>query len=134
MFLQFQTQLQALRATEHNLDQLTATQYFVYLPPVGLLPLTGPGGSPGFTFAHFFAGLSFRPPAYIEGAAVESQVRTAFNYAPVSLANKDPLWLYQVLDGAIPRSYLIFVSAYTPYQADARFDFVRWNFSRFYRS
>jgi hypothetical protein len=134
MFLQFQTQLQELRAAATNLDQLVASDYFAYLPPVGLVPLTGPGGSPGFTYQNFFAGQATRPPAYIEGAAVESQVRTAFNYAPVSLANKDPMWLYQVLDGPAPRPYLIFVSAFAPYQAEARFDFVRWNFSRFYRA
>jgi hypothetical protein len=133
MFLQFQTQLQALYETAGNLDQFSAEQHFGYLPPVGLLPLAGPGGTPGFTFKKFFTNQSYRPPAYIEGAAVEPLVRTALNYGPISLLNKDPFWLYQVLDGSTPRPYLIFVTAYVPYQADARFDFVRWNFSRFYR-
>jgi hypothetical protein len=134
MFLQFQTQLQQLWASTNDLNQLVAADYFAYLPPVGLLPLTGPGGAPGFTYQHFLAGQAYRAPAYIEGAAVEAQVRTAFNYAPLSLANKDPMWLYQVLDGPQPRPYLLFISAYVPYLPEARFDFVRWNFSRFYHT
>jgi len=134
VFMQFQTQLQDLRATEKNLDQIVADDYFSYLPPVGLLQLTGPGGSPGFTFKQFFDGLSYRAPAYIEEVAVESLVRAGLDYAPISLTNKDPLWLYQVLSGTTPSSYLIFVSAYMPYQAESRFDFSRWDFSRFDRT
>ena len=34
MFLQFQTQLQELRAAANNLDRLVASDYFAYLPPV----------------------------------------------------------------------------------------------------
>ncbi|HVF41421.1 MAG TPA: hypothetical protein VM936_00325 [Pyrinomonadaceae bacterium] len=131
MFLQFQEQLRATYADEPNLNQMVASERFAYLPPVGLLPLNGPGGTPGFDYQKFFSGLSFRPPHYVEGAVAEPLMRLALNYGPVSVARREPLWLYQVLDGTTPRPYLIFVTAYVPFQAETRFDFVRWDFSRF---
>ena len=131
MFLQFQEQLRVTYADEPNLNQMVASKRFAYLPPVGLLPLNGPGGTPGFDYQKFFAGLSYRPPHYVEGAVAEPLMRLALNYGPVSVARREPLWLYQVLDGTTPRPYLIFVTAYVPFQAETRFDFVRWNFSRF---
>ncbi|HVF43552.1 MAG TPA: hypothetical protein VM936_11100 [Pyrinomonadaceae bacterium] len=131
MFLQFQQQLRETHGSEPSLDQMVASERFAYLPPVGFLPLDGPGGTPGFAYRNFFAGLSFRPPHYIEGAVAEPLMRLALNYGPVSVARREPLWLYQVLDGTTPRPYLIFVTAYVPFQAETRFDFVRWNFSRF---
>lgn len=131
MFLQFQQQLRETHADEPKLDQMVASERFAYLPPVGMLPLSGPGGTPGFTYQKFFAGLSFRPPHYIEGAVAEPLMRLALDYGPISVERREPLWLYQVLDGTTPRPYLIFVTAYVPFQAETRFDFVRWNFSRF---
>jgi hypothetical protein len=131
MFLQFQEQLRETHADEPNLDQMVASERFAYLPPVGLLPLNGPGGTPGFSHQKFFAGQSYRPPHYVESGVAEPLMRLALNYGPVSLARQEPLWLYRVLDGATPRPYLIFVNAYVPFQAETRFDFVRWNFSHF---
>lgn len=131
MFLQFQQQLRETHADEPNLDQMAASDRFAYLPPAGMLPLNGPGGTPGFAYQNFFAGLSFRPPHYIESSVAEPLMRLALDYGPISVARREPLWLYQVLDGTTPRPYLIFVTAYVPFQAETRFDFVRWNFSRF---
>lgn len=131
MFLQFQEQLRETHADEPGLDQMVASERFAFLPPVGMLPLEGPGGTAGFTHEQFFAGQSYRVPHYIEAAVAEPLMRLAINYGPVSLARQEPFWLYQVLDGSAPRPYLIFVTAYVPFQAETRFDFVRWNFSHF---
>jgi hypothetical protein len=131
MFLQFCEQLREIRETEDNLAGIVGAERFSYLPPVGILPLIGAGGAAGIDPKTFFAGQAVHPPVYIEGVMVEPLVRTAFDYRPISLAKKEPIRLFQIVEGANARPYLIFATAYLPFFGDARFDISRFDFSNF---
>jgi hypothetical protein len=131
MFLQFTEQLREIRETEGNLGEIVASDRFSYLPPAGILPLTGASDAAGFDAQTFFAGQAVHPPVFIEGAVVEPLVRTAFDYRPISLAKKEPIRLFQVIEGASARPYLVFATAYVPFFGDARFDISRFDFSNF---
>jgi hypothetical protein len=125
MFLQFQAQVEEMRKSGAALEPVVAVNYFRYLPPVGILPLTGKAGVSGFDFPKFFDGLDFKPPVFIEGATVEPLIRNSLSYAPLDLGSNQPVWLYSVRENmeavgeggsAAPQPYLIFASGYTPYQ------------------
>ena len=131
MFLQFQEQVKEMRETESNLHTIEAMTRFDYLPPVGILPLTGVGGAQGFNYQKFFADQEYHPPVLIEGASIDYLIRASLMYAPISLQNKDPLRLYQITEGTTQRSYMIFVSAFVPFPEDTRFSTVRWDYSNF---
>jgi hypothetical protein len=131
MFLQFQEQIEDIRQSESNLDQFVATQALGFLPPAGLLSLSAVGSNPGLSYLKFFEGQAYHPPLLIEGALMEPMIRTAFAYRPVDLGRKDPLRLFQIVDGGVIRPYLLFTSALMPFDGAARFDIVRWNFANF---
>jgi hypothetical protein len=131
MFLQFSEQVREIRETEGNLGTIVGSERFRYLPPAGILPLTGAGGASGFAPQTFFAGQAVHPPVYIEEGMVEPLVRTAFDYGPISLTNKDPIRLFQVVDGFNTRPYLLFATAFVPFFGEPRFDISRSEFSNF---
>jgi hypothetical protein len=131
MFLQFAEQLREIRENETSLNTFVASTRFDYLPPVGLLPTANVGNAPGFTYQKFFDQQAFHAPVFLEGAMVNPLIDMSLNFAPLNLANKDPIKLFNVVDGPTTRPYVLFVSAYVPFQAEARFDITRWNFSNF---
>ncbi len=125
MFLQFQAQIGELGKAGAALESIGAINYFRYLPPVGVLPLTGKPGVSGFDFEQFFDGLDFQAPVFIDGAKVEPLIRSSLAYAPLDLSSNQPLWLYTVRENieavgeggtAAPQPYLIFASAQTAFQ------------------
>ncbi len=138
-FLQFQDQVNALAAAG-NAGSVKATDCFRYLPPAGILPLSGMKGSRGFDYLKFFNNLTYRDPVFIEGAKVEHLIRCAFTYSPIDLGNSEMFWLYLVRENmqsidnstlSAPQAYLIFANGYIPYQGDAQFDLSRWNYSNY---
>jgi hypothetical protein len=131
MFLQFQDHIQSLRATATGLDTLIATDRFVYLPPVGMLPVADDGTAAGITYQTFFQGQAYHPPVFIEEAVIEPLIRTALSFPPVNLQRHDPIRLYRVVADTAVRPYVLFASAHAPPLGEARFDVVRWNFSNF---
>jgi hypothetical protein len=131
MFLQFQDQIQTLRTTATNLQALVATERFVYLPPVGLLPAAQDGTSPGIAYQTFFHQQAYHPPVFIEEAVIEPLIRAALPYPPINLERQDPIRLYRVVSETNVRPYVLFSSAHVPLLGEARFDVVRWNFSNF---
>lgn len=131
MFLQFAEQVREIRENETNLDTFVASSRLDYLPPVGLLPLGTVGGAPGFTYENFFDQQAYHKPIYLEGAMVEPLIEMSLNHAPLSLVDKDPIKLFNVVDGTTERPYVLFISAFVPFQFEARFDITRWNFSNF---
>lgn len=131
MFLQFEEQLREIRENETSLNTFVASTRFDYLPPVGLLPTANVGNNSGFTYQKFFEQQAFHEPVFLEGAMVNPLIDMSLNFAPLNLANKDPIKLFNVVDGPTTRPYVLFISAYVPFQAEARFDITRWNFSNF---
>jgi hypothetical protein len=136
MFLQFQTHLADIRATETDTSTLIASERFELLPPVGLVPLVE---GTGFDFENFFADVPHRdPPATIEGAHVVELVHDALAFPPIDLARDEAVWLYLVrenLQALAPvgdaTAYLVFTSGHVRYRGDARFDLAYWNFASY---
>lgn len=139
MFLQFQAQIADL-VQSGGLSAVAATQYFSFLPSVGILPVAASRSQSGFAMGKVFSGLTVRGPAFIEGAKLESLIRLSFTYPPIDLSSGELIWLYQVREnmeavdynpGNPPQAYLVFASGHMPYLADARFDTARWDYSNY---
>lgn len=100
-------------------------EFALNLFPVGTVP------TPGFDYRRFFDGQAYHPPAFIEGAMVDPLIRLGLPFAPINLRRNDPIKLFQIVDSEGVRPYLLFVSAFVPFHAEARFDVMRWNFTNF---
>jgi hypothetical protein len=141
MVLQFQDQLDDIRATEGAVATLRAVDRFDLLPPVGLLPLEI-SASTGFDQATFFASLTVCKPVFVEGAVVESVVGEACAEPPIALASGEAIRLYLERENEQPpsrgrtpaRPYVLFVSGRCTYRADAQFDLSYWDYSNFAQS
>jgi hypothetical protein len=144
-FQQFQHQIENLLAKETNLHLLRAQDYFRYLPPVGIIPITLTAEPGAFDFTMFFNGVTFHDAVFAEGARVAWLLREACVFPPVDLHNPvdvestQMFWLYNVrqntqaqAEGATSvKSYLIFSSGQMPFVGDAQFDVSRWSYSNF---
>ena len=137
MFLQFADQLDALRIV--NPEVVVATQYFRYLPPVGILPLARPGMR-GFSFLKFFEQRVYHRPVFIEGSRLEALIRYAMTYPPIDMRQGEMVWVYLVRENHDPRAYapspvpieyLIFTSGHVPYHGEALYDVARWDYSNY---
>ncbi|MCP3137355.1 hypothetical protein [Pyxidicoccus xibeiensis] len=142
MFLQFQEQLDTLRAT--NPQTLKAKDHFHFLPPAGVVPL-GHAAFPGFDTANFFEGVTVRHVVtHVEGARMQALLRLSFAFPPVSFltgtaGGTDPfVWVYKVrenqqaLSASGPtQEYLVFASGHMPDVSEPRFDASHWSFGNY---
>lgn len=136
MFLQFQEHLESLRTPDTNTESLSAKNYFRYLPPVGMLSAAR-GSRKGFQPDAFFAGIVRRSPHFMEGARLQTLLQQSVGYAPIDLTSGEMVWLYHVrqsaqsIESTAGRPYVVFTSGHVPYQATARFDVSRWDYSNY---
>ena len=130
MFLQFEDHLETLLTTIPFPKSVVATQYFRYLPPIGILPLASLESTQGFVYTTFFAQRSYHTPLFIEGAAVGDLFHTALAYPPIDLSTNELIWLYSVRENQGP-PYLIFTSGHVLFQREARFNLSHWNYSNY---
>ena len=138
MFLQFQDQIAKMRLDGEPLPTVAARDRFVFLPPVGLLPIGTDSQPLGFKYDTFFSGMAYRDPIFIEGAQLRPLVQEAINYPPIDTGSSVVVWLYLVrenaqltLTGKPAQSYLVFASGHTPYRGEARYNVHHWNFGNF---
>jgi hypothetical protein len=141
MFLQFQAQIAALGPPLGGLGTVTARERFRFLPPVGMIPAAEEVDLTDAEATKFFAGMTYRGPAFINAARVESLVRESLCYPPIDTQSAEVVWLYRVRENRTeielgtatkkPPSYLIFASGHLPYRGDAQFDLSSWNYSNF---
>jgi hypothetical protein len=137
--LQFQEQVDAMRATGADLAAVAAGDAFRFLPPAGLLPYAGTAGATGFDVTAFFAGQAHRKPAVVEGALVAPLLRDAAAYAPIAVESRELVWLYLVREdqqaltapGTPPQPWLLFTSGDVPYRGSARFDLGKWGYASY---
>ena len=137
IFMQFQTQIAELASPFVLPSGVTASSHFLQLPPVGIIPVPEETNATDAQATHFFTGLTYRGPAYINGARLESLVRESLSYPPIETKSGEFVWLYRVRENRMaidfqtttppPRSYLVFASGHLPYRADAQFDGAYWN-------
>jgi hypothetical protein len=139
-FLQFEAQIEEIRANDQGLASIQATQRFRYLPAAGIIPITNFGSAGGFDYQQFFSGRTLRGPVFVEGAQVEHMVRESMSYTPIDLDSDVMIWLYLVRENmqgidtgrqTPAQAHLAFASGYIPPQGAARFNVARWNYSNY---
>jgi hypothetical protein len=153
MFLQFEDQIQSLLAA--NSADVIADRYFLYLPPAGILPVTGNGitvvtgtpATPALDMAAFFAEHIPQDVATTDGDLLRNLFFLALDYEPISLAQTGEIQLYVVWEnvqavngGGSGQLAIVFASPAIRYQGIARFvpkadtagaGTARWSISRF---
>lgn len=72
-----------------------AADWFLYLPPAGVLPLQGTGPA-GFDPAQFFPALRVNGPEPLAPSRIPALLRAALEHPPVDLATAERIWLYTV--------------------------------------
>ena len=138
MFLQFQAQLADLRSAGTP-SALRAQDAFLFLPPVGLLPLERTVSDAGFDVLAFFSDIPCRSdPVFLEGARVEHVLLDAIPFPPIDPHSGEAVRLYLVRENqrrpvgsAASRPFVLFTSGHVPYGAEARFDLALWNFANY---
>lgn len=112
-FMQFREHAAAFLATTPPLApaQVRAEDWFLFLPPAGVLPLQS-GGMSGFAPAQFFPAQRVNGPESLAATRIPALLRGALEHPPVALASSERVWLYTVsgpqLPGAAPS--LLFTS------------------------
>ena len=140
MFLQFQEQVQQIRAHEPTaMPTMPATARFAYLPPVGVLPITtGPTAPGGFHPQTFFGARASQDVALLDGSALRSLLHEARYHEPIDLSSPAKIQLYRIWENVQaaqapggPQLALVFASHTLPYRGVARFGHANWSVSRF---
>jgi hypothetical protein len=139
MFLQFEEHINSLSKSTGNPGAVAATDYFQYLPAVGIIPRANKLQQ-GFDHRRFFQDQTYREPVFMEGARLEHLIRESVAYAPIKLGSGELIYLYEVRQNMqtiaaggpkIPQSYLIFSSGHMPFYGEARFDVNRYDYSNY---
>lgn len=136
-FAQFQGQLSAAIAESAFPALIQANTHFHYLPPVGLLPIQGPGRPAGVTVPGFFAGRTIRDPVFIEGARLAPLFALGRDFPAIDLGEEEMTWVYLIREnqqpagGTTPPPAAAFASGHLPFVGDTRFDVNRWNYSNY---
>jgi len=143
IFLQFQDQVNAIVANKSIVNFLSlfvATDYLLYLPSFGLIPIGNVNPSVGFDFQEFFSGRTYRSPVYIEGSKLQPLFQHSLSYPPIDLNGQEMMWLYQVRENQetidrsshnAPNQYMVFTNGQISFQGDARFDLNYWDYANF---
>jgi hypothetical protein len=128
MLLQFEEQLDDLLAdgADHTSD--TAAQYFGYLPPAGVLPVSDVGSPSGFIAPTFFGLQSSTDIHVTEGALVEPLLRSSFGHEPIDVGSDAQVRLYYVSEnlaavaaGVSQQLAVVYAATTLPYIGVARF-------------
>jgi hypothetical protein len=138
MVLQFQEQIAALRSSGTNLASVVASDRFIRLPPIGILPTPG-GPASGFLYSTFFNGVKVGGPAFIEGARFDELCREAMRYPSIRVADQELVRLYvlrenrQSVNGgtASTTPVLVFVNGHVPDRGDPHYDLAYWNYATY---
>jgi hypothetical protein len=146
MFLQFEDQMQALLSDPNGPGTIIADKYFFYVPPAGMVPVTGNGitavtssaGLAGFDPATFFGTHASRDIATTNGNLLRALFHDALYAEPVQLINTGEIQLYLVWEnlqavnagGSGPLA-IVYASPALTYRGIARFGTAKWSLSRF---
>lgn len=141
MFMQFQSQIEELKAPFLLPSNVSAKSHFRYLPPVGFVPVGEESDNTDARATTFFSGLSYRNPAYVNAARLESLLEASLRYPPIDPFSGELIWLYRVRENRMaidfqalpspPVNYVVFASGHLPFLADPQCDTAHWNYSNF---
>lgn len=137
-FLQFQGQIGELLDTGTALGSVTAADRFEYLPPVGIVPISGSGSLVGFDPDEFLGDQGSRELATTDAALVRTLVQESFWHDPIEVGGKERIQRYVVWEnelaveaGDVGRRVLVFARRTLPYRGIARYGRARFGLSRF---
>jgi hypothetical protein len=134
--LQFQEHIEWLRQTSSNPGSIAAGDYFVDLPPAGLLPLVAPSAK-GFNVRKFFGSQPQRETFYVESTELLALLRRSRDYLPFRLEDREMIWIYRCVQdtpstkGSSPQAFIAFAGAHVRPTEPSRFDVARWDRGRF---
>jgi hypothetical protein len=138
VFLQFQAQIADALAAGTALPSVTAADRFAFLPPAGMVPVTGPGIVSGFDPAAFLGAQGSDELATIDAAQVRALVQESFDHDPIEVGGGERIQRYLVWEneravraGGAGRRALVFARRTLPYRGVARFGVARFGRSRF---
>lgn len=102
---------------------LIAGDWFLWLPPVGVLPRMDT--EIGLSAKVFFSALPARA-LFVAHATLEDLLRNGMAYPPIDLTAKSPqlIWLYQLVED---RNVLVYASGHLPPANPARLDLARYD-------
>jgi hypothetical protein len=100
-FLQFRDHAASFLAGDTPLAaaQVKASEWFLFLPPAGVLPVTA---GTGFNATKFFEGKLANGPAPLDSARIPPLLRASLDHAPIDLSSTDRAWTYSVSGLAAP--------------------------------
>ena len=138
MIQQFQDQIETIFTVESGLENIQATDRFTFLPPVGLLPMRGPGSARGFDAGTFFGSRASRAIATMDGESLRSLFAEARDHEPIDLRSAEKIQLYvtfenliAVQNGQSSQLAVIFASRYLTRRETARYSFASFELGHF---
>ncbi len=138
ILLQFEEQIEGIRVNETGLGTIAAAQRFDFLPPLGLMPISGPGSPSGFNPLTFFGARASKDVALTDGNLLRSLWHEALFHEPIDLSNSDKIQLYLIWENVqavqaaqVNQLTLVFASHTLSYRGVARFGYAHWDLDRF---
>jgi hypothetical protein len=139
-FLQFQAHVADLMAGQAGRLPAVAADAFEYLPPVGIVPIAGPGSITGFPVG-FLGPQGTKELATLDAAQLRPLIQESFGHEPVKVGGKEKLQRYLVWEnelavdaGKAGRRALVFARRSLRYRGTARFGRARFGRSPFDQS
>jgi hypothetical protein len=136
MFLQFQDHSQHIAASA-DVSTIAAADHFLFLPPLGILPVRGKGSPQGFDPSQFFGAHASTDVAMLDADQLACLLASSFRYEPVRLESEGKLQLYLIWESVrstASQLTMVFASPSLPYRGTARFGYAKWSLGRFSES
>jgi hypothetical protein len=137
MFFQFQDHSHHLAGAAADVSTIAAADHFVFLPPLGILPVRGTGSPQGFDPSQFFGAHASTDVAMLDADQLPPLLDSSFRHEPVRVGSVGKLQLYLIWESVrstASQLMMVFASPSLPYRGTARFGYARWSLSRFSES
>jgi hypothetical protein len=138
MFLQFQDHSHHLFASAADVTTIAAADHFLFLPPLGILPVKGQRSPRGFDPIRFFSAHASVGVAMLDADQLPPLLDRSFRHEPIRLGSVGKLQLYLIWEsvraietGTASQLMMVFASPSLPYRGTARFGFAKWSLDRF---
>jgi hypothetical protein len=138
VFAQFQAQIDDMLAAGAPLGGVTAAERFTFLPPVGVVPIAGPGSPGGFDADEFFGAQGSDDLATTNATLLRALVQESLDHDPIEVGGGERVQRYVIWEneqavaaGQVSRRVLVFARRTMPYRGIARYGRARFGVSRF---
>jgi hypothetical protein len=139
LFLQFEAEIADAFTNERAaLAKLRAIDRFAFLPPVGIIPITGNGSTAGFDAGTFLGDRGSADLATTDAALIHALLEESFAHEPIDLSSRERIQRYLIWEnetaGAGVQRVLVFAKGTLRYRGVARYGRARLGVSRFAES